>query len=352
MDVAETHRARCIEHAEACADEMTNGPTTVQLPVEGELPSLTGATGWLNTDPLTAASLRGRSVLVEFWTFTCINWLRTLPYVRSWFEKYREDGLFVLGVHTPEFEVERDIADVRRAAHEMRIDYSIAVDNDYTIWRAFGNEYWPALYFVDADGQIRHHRFGEGEYEYSEIVIQLLLRALGAERVSRDLVSVNARGVEAPADWDGLRSGETYLGYARATNFASPGGASRDRPQEYALPDFLRLNRWAIAGDWTIRRQAAVLNTVGGRIAHRFHARDLHLVMAPGPTERPVRFRVFLDGEAPGSAHGVHADARGNGSIAEPRLYQLVRQRGRVTEHTFEITFLDRGVHAYVFTFG
>jgi hypothetical protein len=331
---------------------MTNGPTTVQLPVEGELPSLTGATGWLNTEPLTAASLRGRSVLVQFWTFTCINWLRTLPYVRSWFEKYREDGLFVLGVHTPEFEVERDIANVRRAAHEMRIDYPIAVDSDYTIWRAFGNEYWPALYFVDAEGQIRHHRFGEGEYEYSEIVIQLLLRALGAGRVSRDLVSVNARGIEAPADWDGLRSGETYLGYARATNFASPGGASRDRPQEYALPDFLRLNRWAIAGDWTIRRQAAVLNTVGGRIAHRFHARDLHLVMAPGPTERPVRFRVFLDGEAPGPAHGLHVDARGNGSIAEPRLYQLVRQRGRVTEHTFEITFLDRGVHAYVFTFG
>ena len=194
--------------------------------------------------------------------------------------------------------------------------YPIAVDNDYAIWRAFGNQYWPALYFADADGQIRHHRFGEGDYEYSEIVIQLLLRAVRVERVSRDLVSVDARGVEAPADWDDLGSGETYLGYARATNFASPGGASRDRPQEYALPDSLRRNCWAIVGDWTIRRQAAVLNAAQGRIAHRFHARDLHLVMAPGPDERPVRFRVLLDGEPPGSAHGVDANERGMGSVA------------------------------------
>ncbi len=327
-------------------------PTTVQLPVEGELPSLIGATAWLNTEPVTVASLHGRSVLVEFWTFTCINWIRTLPYVRSWHEKYRDDGLFVLGVHTPEFEVERDTAHVRRAAAEMRIEYPIAVDSNHAIWRAFGNEYWPALYFADADGQIRHHRFGEGDYEYSEIVIQLLLRAAGAERVSRDLVSVEAAGVEAPADWDDLGSGETYLGYARATNFASLGGASRDRPQEYALPDYLRVNRWAIAGDWTIRRQAAVLNAAPGRIAHRFHARDLHLVMAPGSAGRPARFRVLLDGVTPGCAHGVDTDERGNGSVTGPRLYQLVRQRSRVTERTFEITFLDPGVHAYVFTFG
>ena len=217
-------------------------PTTVQLPVEGELPSLTGATGWLNTEPLTVASLRGSSVLVEFWTFTCINWIRTLPHVRSWYEKYRDDGLFVLGVHTPEFEVERDIEHVRRAVAEMRIEYPIAVDSDYAIWRAFGNQYWPALYFADADGQIRHHRFGEGDYEYSEIVIQLLLRAAGAERVSRDLVSVDAPGVEAPADWDDLGSGETYLGYARATNFASPrrripGSASGIRAARFPAPE-------------------------------------------------------------------------------------------------------------------
>jgi thiol-disulfide isomerase/thioredoxin len=332
--------------------KLTNMSTSLQLPVEGDLPSLTGATGWINTEPLTAASLHGRSVLVEFWTFTCINWIRTLPYVRSWYEKYRDDGLVVLGVHTPEFEVEGDIENVRRAAAEMRIEYAIAVDSDYAIWRAFGNEYWPALYFVDADGRIRHHRLGEGDYEYSEIVIQLLLRAAGAERVSRDLVAVDGRGVEAPADWDGLRSGETYLGYARATNFASLGGASRDRPQEYALPDSLRLNRWAIAGDWTIRRQAAVLNAAPGRIAHRFHARDLHMVMAPVPAERPVGFRVLLDGAAPGCAHGVDTDERGNGSVTGPGLYQLIRQRSRVTEHTFEITFLDPGVHAYVVTFG
>jgi Thioredoxin like C-terminal domain/AhpC/TSA family len=327
-------------------------PTTVQLPIEGELPSLTGATAWLNTEPLTVASLHGRSVLVEFGTFTCINWIRTLPHVRSWYERYRNDGLFVLGVQTPEFEVERDIEHVRRAVAEMRIEYPIAVDSDYAIWRAFGNQYWPALYFADADGQIRHHRFGEGDYEYSEIVIQLLLRAAGAEVVSRDLVPVDAAGVEAPADWDDLGSGETYLGYARATNFASLGGASRDRPQDYALPDSLHLNRWAVAGDWTISRQAAVLNAAPGRIAHRFHARDLHVVMAPGPAERPVRFRVLLDGEPPGSAHGVDTDARGNGSVADPRLYQLIRQRGRVTDRTFEITFLDPGVNAYVFTFG
>jgi thiol-disulfide isomerase/thioredoxin len=326
--------------------------TTIQLPVEGELPSFTGATGWLNSEPLTPESLRGRPVLVEFWTFTCINWIRTLPYVRSWFEKYRADGLVVLGVHTPEFEVERDVENVRRAAKGMRIDYPIAIDSDYTIWRAFGNQYWPALYFADADGQIRHHRFGEGEYEYSEIVIQLLLNGAGAPDVSQKLVSVDARGVEAPADLDDLRSPETYVGYARAENFVSPGRASWDQPQEYALPDVLQLNHWAVAGDWTIGRQAAVLNASGGRIVHRFHARDLHLVMSPGPEDQPVRFRVLLDGEQPGTAHGLDTNERGDGTVTEPRLYQLIRQRSPITEQTFEISFRDPGVHVYVFTFG
>jgi thiol-disulfide isomerase/thioredoxin len=326
--------------------------TTLQLPVERELPSLAGATAWLNSEPLTPQSLRGRPVLVQFWTFTCINWLRTLPYVRTWFEKYRGDGLVVLGVHTPEFEVEHDIDNVRRAAQELRVDYPIAVDSDYKVWRAFDNEYWPAQYFVDAGGQIRYHRFGEGEYEYSEKVIQLLLSAAGAEHVSREVASVEGRGIEAPADWEDLRSPETYVGYLRATNFSSPGGATHDRPHDYALPEALRLNHWALAGDWTIGRQEAVLGAPDGRIVHRFHARDLHLVMAPGPNAEPARFRVLFDGEPPGAAHGDDVDERGEGTVTEPRLYQLIRQRGRVVERTFEIAFPDPGVHAYVFTFG
>ena len=325
---------------------------TIQLPVEGELPSLAGATAWLNSEPLTPEALRGRPVLVEFWTLTCINWIRTLPYVRSWFETYGGDGLVVLGVHTPEFEVEREVEHIRRAARAMRIAYPIAVDSDYAIWRAFGNQYWPALYFADADGHIRHHRFGEGEYEYSETVIQLLLKAAGVSDVSRKPARVDPRGVEAPADWDHLRSAETYLGYARAENFASPGPAPRDQARAYALPDDLRLNHWALAGEWTIGRQAAVSNTPGGRITHRFHARDLHLVMAPAPHGQPVRFRVLLDGEVPRAAGGVDIDERGGGTVTEPRLYQLIRQAGRITDRTFEITFLDGGVRAYVFTFG
>jgi hypothetical protein len=327
-------------------------PTTISLPVEGQLPSLEGATAWLNTEPLTAPSLRGRPVLVEFWTFTCINWIRTLPYVRSWFEKYRSDGLVVLGVHTPEFEVEHDAENVRRAASEMGIEYPIAVDSDYRVWRAFGNQYWPALYFADAEGQIRHHRFGEGEYEYSEIVIQLLLAATGAEASGRELVSVDPQGVEAPADWEDLQSGETYVGYGRAAGFASPGGAWRDRPAEYELPEVLRLDEWALAGDWTVGRETAVPNRPGGRIAHRFHARDLHMVMAPPPDGRPVSFQVRLDGEDPASAHGADVDEHGRGTVDEPRLYQLIRQHSRIAEHTFEIAFVDAGVRTYVFTFG
>jgi thiol-disulfide isomerase/thioredoxin len=304
--------------------------TTLQLSIEGELPSLAGATGWINTEPLTPESLRGRPVLVEFWTFTCINWIRTLPYVRSWHEKYQDNGLVVLGVHTPEFEVERSVENVRRAAEEMRIDYPIAVDSDYAVWRAFGNNYWPAMYFADAEGRIRHHRFGEGEYDYSEIVIQLLLADVGAGGVSRELVAVDARGVEAPADWDALESPETYIGYERGGSFASR----------------------ALDGDWRVEREAATLNGPGGRIALRFHARDLHLVMAPAPDGMPVRFRVLLDGEPPGAAHGLDIDEHGEGSVAEPRLHQLIRQRAPVIDRTFEITFLDPGVRAYVFTFG
>ena len=234
----------------------------------------------------------------------------------------------------------------------MRIEYPIAIDSDYTIWRAFGNQYWPALHFADADGRIRHHRFGEGEYEYSEIVIQLLLKAAGVREVTGTLASVDARGVEAPADWAELRSPETYIGHARAENFASPGSASWDKPEEYSLPDALQLNHWALAGDWSVARQAAVLNASGGQIAYRFHARDLHLVMAPARDVQRVRFRVLLDGVPPGAAHGIDIDEHGEGSVIGPRLYQLIRQRAPVAEHAFEITFLDPGVHAYVFTFG
>jgi thiol-disulfide isomerase/thioredoxin len=326
--------------------------TTLRLPIEGELPSFEGATGWLNSDPLTPSALRGTPVLVQFWTFTCINWLRTLPYVRSWYEKYRADGLVVLGVHTPEFDVEHSLENVRRAAAELQIEYPIVLDSDYRIWRAFGNRYWPAQYFADADGQIRHHRFGEGEYESSEIVIQRLLEAAGAEHIERELVSLDPQGIDAPADWDHLRSPEAYVGYDRAENFSSPGGEFRDLPIDYSPPEELRLNRWALAGEWTIGRQAVVPSADGGRIIHRFQARDLNLVLAPPLDEQPVRFRVLLDGEPPGSAHGLDVDERGEGIVTEPRCYQLIRQPSPFGERTFEITFLDAGVRAYVFTFG
>jgi Thioredoxin like C-terminal domain/AhpC/TSA family len=331
---------------------MTDMPGPLQLPVEGELPSLSGATGWLNSEALSAASLVGRPVLVQFWTFTCINWIRTVPYVRSWFTNYRGDGLAVLGVHTPEFEVERDVGHIRCAAQEMGIEYPIAVDSDYRIWRAFGNNYWPALYFADARGQIRHHRFGEGDYEYSQTVIRLLLSDAGAQLLDREAVAVVAHGIEAAADWEHLQSPESYVGYLRAEHFASPGGAARDQPQEYALPDVLRMNQWALTGDWTVGQQAAVLNAPGGAIAHRFHARDLNLVMGPATDGRPVRFRVLLGGQPPGRARGVDADEQGEGTITQPRLYQLIRQPAPVTDHTFQITFSDPGAHAYVFTFG
>jgi thiol-disulfide isomerase/thioredoxin len=322
------------------------------LPIEGELPSFEGATGWLNSEPLTAAGVRGKVVLVDFWTFTCINWIRSLPYVRAWHERYSSDGLIVIGVHTPEFAFEQEVEDIRRAAKDMRVDYPIAVDADYAVWRAFDNRYWPALYLVDAQGQIRHHHFGEGEYERSETAVQQLLAEAGVRGVGGDLASVDARGVEAAADWSTLRTPETYVGYGRAENFASPGRVELDKPHVYGPPDRLRLNQWALAGDWTIEEEGAVSNQGEGRIAHRFHARDLHLVMRPSARGGSVRFRVLVDGQPPGDAHGGDVDEQGNGAVTEPRLYQLIRQRGTVTERTFEITFLDPGVRAYVFTFG
>jgi thiol-disulfide isomerase/thioredoxin len=330
----------------------TTHPAAVQLPVEGSMPSLANATEWLNSPPLTAAGLRGSVVLVDFWTYTCINWLRTLPYVRAWAETYKDHGLVVVGVHTPEFDFEHDLDNVRRAVRDLRVDFPVAVDNDYAIWSAFDNHYWPALYFVDAQGQIRHHRFGEGDYEQSEMILQQLLTDAGAGGIGRDLVAVDPSGVEAAADWASLRSPENYLGYERTENFASSDGAVPDAPYGYAAPTRLRLNHWALAGAWTVRAQATVLDQEGGQIVYRFQARDLHLVMAPAARGTPVRFRVRVDGQPPGPAHGTDVDDQGNGTVTEPRLYQLVRQPGPVTERTFEVTFLDPGVQAYAFTFG
>jgi thiol-disulfide isomerase/thioredoxin len=331
----------------------TMHPAAAQLPIEGRMPSLDGATGWLNSPPLTAAGLRGKVVLVDFWTYTCINWLRTLPYLRAWAERYQDHGLVVIGVHTPEFDFEHDLDNVRREAKRLRVGYPIAVDSDYAIWDAFDNHYWPALYVVDAQGQIRHHRFGEGDYDQSEMVLQRLLTEAGsAGDIGQGLVAVDPGGVEAAADWDSLRSPENYLGAARTENFASANGAVLGTGQVYAVPARLRLNHWALSGDWTVNPQAIVGNQAEGRLVYRFHARDLHLVMAPAARGTPVRFRVRIDGEPPGAAHGADVDDQGDGTLTDPRLYQLIRQPGPVTEHTFEITFLDPGVQAYAFTFG
>jgi len=329
-------------------------PSAVQLRIEGALPSLDGATEWLNSEPLTTTGLRvrGSVVLIDFWTYTCINWLRSLPYVRAWAEKYKHHGLVVIGVHAPEFEFERNVDNVRRAAKDMRVDYPIAIDNNYAIWSAFENHYWPALYFVDAQGHIRHHQFGEGEYEQSEMIIQQLLAEAGIGDIGQELVSVDARGVEAAADWGSLQSPENYVGYARTENFASPGGAVLDTRRVYAAPARLRLNQWALSGDWTVERQATVLNEANGRIAYRFHARDLHLVMGPAARGTSVRFRVLIDGQPPGAAHGLDVDDQGNGTLSEQRLYQLIRQAQPIADRLFEIEFLDAGVETFAFTFG
>jgi thiol-disulfide isomerase/thioredoxin len=323
-----------------------------ELPVEGHLPAFDGATGWLYSPPLTAAGLRGRVVLVNFWTYTCINWLRTLPYLRAWAERYSDQGLTVVGVHTPEFDFEHDLDNLRREVTDLGVDFPVATDNDYAIWDAFDNHYWPAFYFADAQGQIRHHRFGEGDYAMSEMILQQLLAEAGSGGSDQELSSVHIRGVEVAADWDSLRSPENYLGYQRTDNFVSPNGAILDTSYAYGAPPRLGPNHWALAGDWTVRQGVIVLNQPGGRILYRFHARDLHLVMAPATPGTPVRFRVLLDGQPPGDAHGGDIDDQGIGTLTDPRLYQLIRQPGPISDRSFEITFLDPGVHAYSFTFG
>jgi thiol-disulfide isomerase/thioredoxin len=329
-----------------------HGFPTVQIPSKPKLSSLERATEWLNSPPLTPAALRGKVVLVDFWTYTCINWLRTLPYVRAWADKYRDQGLVVIGVHAPEFSFEKNVDNVRWAAKEMRVDYPIAVDSEHVIWRAFKNQYWPALYFIDAQGRARHHHFGEGAYEQSEMIIQRLLAEAGVGGVGDDLVSVDARGLEAAADWGSLKSPENYVGYQRTQNFASPGGAVLDKPRVYQLPARLRLNDWALSGDWTVRKESAALNKANGTIAYRFHARDLHLVMGPAVPGTSVRFRVRIEGQPPGAAHGVDVDERGDGTITEQRLYQLIRQPKPIADRQFEIEFLGSDVEIFAFTFG
>jgi thiol-disulfide isomerase/thioredoxin len=317
-----------------------------------ELASLSRATEWINSPPLTAEGLQGRVVLVEFWTYSCINWLRTMPYVRAWAEKYRDRGLVVIGVHSPEFGFEHNLDNVRRAAEELDVKYPIAVDNQYAIWQGFENQYWPALYFVDAKGRVRHHQFGEGSYEESEKVIQQLLAEAGHGSADGALVSVEGRGAEAAADWRSLRSPENYVGYERTKNFASPGGIKSDQRQGYTVPERLKLNHWALAGDWTVGKESTVLHQAKGRIVYRFHARDLHIVMGPGEPGAPVRFRVLIDGKPPGDAHGADVDAEGNGTAAEQRLYQLIRQPGPVADRELEIEFLEPGLEVFAFTFG
>jgi thiol-disulfide isomerase/thioredoxin len=316
-----------------------------------ELSSLANATAWLNSPPRTGANLQGKVVLVEFWTYSCINWRRQLPYVRAWAEKYKNQGLVVIGVHAPEFSFEKNIENVRWALQDMRIEYPIVIDNHYAVWRAFNNEYWPALYFADAKGKIRRRQFGEGEYEQSEVVLQELLAEAGASAIRKELVSIHAEGAEAAADWKELGSGENYVGYGRTENFTTPGGIKADKAHVYTA-EKLRLNYWALSGDWRMRRQAVVLNQPNGRILYRFHARDVHLVMGPAAPKTPVRFRVSIDGQAPYAAHGVDVDDQGNGTVIQSRMYQLIRQQAPIIDRQCEIQFLDSGLEAFSFTFG
>jgi thiol-disulfide isomerase/thioredoxin len=323
-----------------------------RLSLEGRFPPMDGATGWLNSPPLTPDALRGKVVAVDFCTYTCINWLRTLPYVRAWSERYADQGLVVVGVHTPEFSFEHDAENARRALAEMHVEFPIALDSDYAVWNAFTNHYWPALYLIDADGKIRHHRFGEGDYERSEEMIQQLLANAGAEHADREIVDVVGTGPEAPADWEHLESPESYLGFQQAQSFASPGGIAAERSRVYQVPDRLALNEWALSGEWTIGPESAVSRAPNARIAFRFHARDVHLVMGPADPGSAIGFRVFVDGRPATDAHGSDVGADGTGKVDFPRMYQLVRQRGSIESRLFEIEFEAPGGEAFCFTFG
>ncbi|WP_176059911.1 cytochrome c biogenesis protein DipZ [Paraburkholderia sp. BCC1876] len=374
--VAADNASNAADAANADADAQGNAPTTTAnaadanggmmravvtpsvataLPVEGVLPPLNGAVQWLNSPPLTAQDLRGKVVLIDFWTYSCINCLRSLPYVKAWAQKYKDQGLVVIGVHAPEFAFERNVDNVKKAVHDLGVDYPVAIDNNYAIWRSLNNQYWPAHYFVDAKGQIRYHHFGEGDYAESEKVIQQLLTEAGHVSVSKVALGIpgnSAQGVQAAADNADMQSPETYIGYERAENFASPGGAAEDKVHTYAAPSSPDVNEWGLAGSWKVGAEHATLAAPSGRIVYRFHARDLHLVLGPDADGKPVRFRVSVDGAAPGAAHGSDVAADGSGTVTEQRLYQLVRQSGDVADHTFTIEFLDPGVQAFAFTFG
>jgi cytochrome c biogenesis protein CcdA/thiol-disulfide isomerase/thioredoxin len=315
-------------------------------------PDLSGATAWINSPPLSLQSLHGKVVLVDFWTYSCINCLRTLPYIKAWNEKYKDSGLVIIGVHTPEFPFEKDEANVRKAVKDLGVTYPVPMDNDYKIWRSFNNEYWPADYFIDATGALRFHHFGEGAYDESEKWIRTLLEEANHAPIPEAATKVAASGAEAAADSRDVQSPETYIGYARAENFASPGGFHQNEPQEYPTPATLALNQWALGGNWKDEDQLATSLAEGDSISFRFHARDLHLVLGPGADGKPVRFRVTLDGEAPGANHGMDTDAEGYGLVTGDRLYQLIRQQGTIHDHTFRIEFLSPGVRAYSFTFG
>jgi thiol-disulfide isomerase/thioredoxin len=322
------------------------------LPVEGRLASFDGATGWLNSDPLTPEDLRGRVVLVDFWTYTCVNWLRTLPYLRAWATKYHDGGLTVVGVHTPEFGFEGNIDNVVAQSRNLGVEYPVALDSDYAVWGAFANHFWPAVYIADEEGRIRFHHFGEGEYPMTEMVLQQLLRDAGADGNDQDLVTVDPRGLEVAADWQTLQSPETYVGYNQSTGFAQEAIASFDEPRVYTLPGRLRLNEWGLSGNWTVAGHAAVLDERDGRIAFQFHARDLNLVMGPTSRGASIPFRVFLDGQLATDAHGTDVDPDGSGTVSDQRTYQLIRQPGAIDDHLFEVEFSDAGVEAYCFTFG
>jgi len=322
------------------------------LPIEGNLPPLDGAVQWLNSPPLTAQALKGKVVLVDFWTYSCINCLRSLPYVKAWAEKYRDQGLVVIGVHAPEFAFERDVGNVTKAMKDLGINYPVAIDNDFRVWRAFNNQYWPAHYFADAQGRIRYHHFGEGEYAESERVIQQLLREAGAAKVADGLINASAEGVQLAPDMTEVQSPETYVGYQRAEHFVPETSLVPDKVSAYSAPSQLALNDWSLDGQWNVGPERATSSAPASRIVYRFHARDLHLVLGLGADHKPVRFKVLVDGKAPGDAHGTDVAPDGSGNVTEQRLYQLVRQTGGVTDRTFSIEFLDPGVSAYAFTFG
>ena len=340
-----------VEMTDAAGATMAPRQAQAALPVEGALPPLAGAVKWLNSPPLTAEGLRGKVVVVSFWTYSCINCLRAIPYVRAWAKTYRDQGLVVIGVHTPEFAFEKTIGNVEKAVTALQVDYPVAIDNDFAIWRAFFNHYWPALYVIDPKGQIRYHHFGEGEYERGEQVIRQLLAEAGQSVPREGSVAVKASGAEAASDVSAVGSPETYLGFAKAENFISPGGVLRNGSHRYDAPP-PRLNQWALSGKWTIGEEHAVLDGETGSIVYRFRARDLHLVLGAADGGKPVRFRVRIDGAMPGEDHGADVAPDGSGTVTDHRLYQLVRQSGPIMDHTFEIEFLDPGVQAYAFTFG